>query len=49
MLFQFHKGTIKTNAGAIVDVNSKLFQFHKGTIKTADDVVASVVSEVSIP
>ena len=36
MVFQFHKGTIKTcscSAGHQIDAE---FQFHKGTIKTGD-------------
>ena len=34
LLFQFHKGTIKTNA-QVMRLNALLwFQFHKGTIKT---------------
>ena len=33
-LFQFHKGTIKTNNFERPAVDVKTFQFHKGTIKT---------------
>ena len=33
-LFQFHKGTIKTNVGADIAQGITRFQFHKGTIKT---------------
>ena len=33
-LFQFHKGTIKTQSFAPEDSPVKVFQFHKGTIKT---------------
>ena len=35
-LFQFHKGTIKTDWSFEEQVLAHLFQFHKGTIKTAD-------------
>ena len=33
-LFQFHKGTIKTNEDKATFPTFNLFQFHKGTIKT---------------
>ena len=33
-IFQFHKGTIKTNFGAEMYLAGLTFQFHKGTIKT---------------
>ena len=33
-LFQFHKGSIKTNAHELLHVTLALFQFHKGSIKT---------------
>ena len=32
--FQFHKGTIRTENGAIVTYPLNRFQFHKGTIRT---------------
>ena len=32
-LFQFHKGTIKSEMRAAGQTASRLFQFHKGTIK----------------
>ena len=32
--FQFHKGTIKTDATTAENIYAALFQFHKGTIKT---------------
>ena len=34
VVFQFHKGTIKTVVVNNKQYESKLFQFHKGTIKT---------------
>ena len=34
LLFQFHKGTIKTRLTRFVNKDSIIFQFHKGTIKT---------------
>ena len=34
LLFQFHKGTIKTQVVIIRRVFLLKFQFHKGTIKT---------------
>ena len=33
-VFQFHKGTIRTNNLRAAGLNAKLFQFHKGTIRT---------------
>ena len=33
-LFQFHKGSIKTEMMTASDVPNPLFQFHKGSIKT---------------
>ena len=33
-LFQFHKGTIRTDVMATADTASSEFQFHKGTIRT---------------
>ena len=32
--FQFHKGTIKTEADPQPETTAQEFQFHKGTIKT---------------
>ena len=37
VLFQFHKGTIKTAAGHSNQLPFNAFQFHKGTIKTPTD------------
>ena len=37
LLFQFHKGTIKTFFTKHYFVGCPLFQFHKGTIKTLSD------------
>ena len=34
MMFQFHKGTIKTLAILLIVLAYLMFQFHKGTIKT---------------
>ena len=34
VLFQFHKGTIKTERSFARDNKGNSFQFHKGTIKT---------------
>ena len=34
MIFQFHKGTIKTMYVDLAASLRPLFQFHKGTIKT---------------
>ena len=37
-LFQFHKGTIKTQGGRGSGRSLRRFQFHKGTIKTSMNV-----------
>ena len=34
LIFQFHKGTIKTFCGGGAVTHAAIFQFHKGTIKT---------------
>ena len=34
LLFQFHKGTIRTHAAGIIFYRALGFQFHKGTIRT---------------
>ena len=48
-LFQFHKGTIKTDELHLFYGISVVFQFHKGTIKTYTDNLLAVGSEISIP
>ena len=49
MLFQFHKGTIKTYDDIYKDYQLKLFQFHKGTIKTSGHSLDRVRILISIP
>ena len=34
LVFQFHKGTIRTSLCNVLRVPSTSFQFHKGTIRT---------------
>ena len=34
VVFQFHKGTIRTADASCFNLDDKLFQFHKGTIRT---------------
>ena len=36
-IFQFHKGTIRTQQGYDPPGSGDRFQFHKGTIRTGDD------------
>ena len=48
-LFQFHKGTIRTQFGSESVVNLNLFQFHKGTIRTINPQVNQNLSDISIP
>ena len=39
-IFQFHKGTIKTDILRSIYIRDEKFQFHKGTIKThAMDII----------
>ena len=40
ILFQFHKGTIRTSIETILPRSSTTFQFHKGTIRTTNDPTA---------
>ena len=47
-LFQFHKGTIKTDYYSNC-LSQPLFQFHKGTIKTRLASVNADLSPISIP
>ena len=48
-LFQFHKGTIKTEEGTRYHHVAYVFQFHKGTIKTAQDGDPIRCTGISIP
>ena len=48
-LFQFHKGTIKTEWTEIKEIGFWKFQFHKGTIKTNDEARAKLIKRISIP
>ena len=34
IIFQFHKGTIRTNYASAKNMIAMAFQFHKGTIRT---------------
>ena len=36
LIFQFHKGTIKTGLSTALAGEQSVFQFHKGTIKTQE-------------
>ena len=48
-LFQFHKGTIKTEQANTYNVDYMSFQFHKGTIKTRDKPQRLTAQIISIP
>ena len=48
-LFQFHKGTIKTEQANTYNVDYMSFQFHKGTIKTKVYNDFYRFSQISIP
>ena len=47
--FQFHKGSIKTNAANAEREEVLKFQFHKGSIKTMLSWHVMTTSAVSIP
>ena len=49
ILFQFHKGTIKTKKELEAEQDEQVFQFHKGTIKTRNRTCAQPYQEISIP
>ena len=48
-LFQFHKGTIKTQSSCFHSFKGLLFQFHKGTIKTEKIIESKNNWFISIP
>ena len=48
IVFQFHKGTIKTPSSTIARLSLQ-FQFHKGTIKTGSTAFPSFNIAISIP
>ena len=49
LAFQFHKGTIKTSDGFLLNGDPSRFQFHKGTIKTPHRLQCTLRLQVSIP
>ena len=49
LLFQFHKGTIKTTFPNLLILKIPVFQFHKGTIKTLGATVYVNPLRISIP
>ena len=49
LIFQFHKGTIRTKASALRLRKVLRFQFHKGTIRTSLFEESSRINEISIP
>ena len=49
ILFQFHKGTIKTYYSQDGTTPQSVFQFHKGTIKTCLVSRKGIHSSISIP
>ena len=49
LLFQFHKGTIKTRPQAKGRYLLVRFQFHKGTIKTSSSTLIALILAISIP
>ena len=48
-IFQFHKGTIKTDILRSIYIRDEKFQFHKGTIKTYRKRISLMILEISIP
>ncbi len=49
LIFQFHKGTIRTPLRSFTTLPSQKFQFHKGTIRTSLDILLHQIDEISIP
>ena len=49
LLFQFHKGTIKTVRNVGIPDILRRFQFHKGTIKTDNNAERRGDINISIP
>ena len=50
LIFQFHKGTIKTDLSHRHMFTAKVFQFHKGTIKTWWFwICCALILDISIP
>ena len=49
ILFQFHKGTIKTPKLTAFLTAVFQFQFHKGTIKTVYHRLSTISESISIP
>ena len=43
LVFQFHKGTIRTKGALKAVTKSAPFQFHKGTIRTHSNLIAKMV------
>ena len=49
LIFQFHKGTIRTVMTVVSSMPILIFQFHKGTIRTFDGGFFDAFSDISIP
>ena len=49
LIFQFHKGTIKTDMKVDFLMPIPIFQFHKGTIKTQPGELLPIFYQISIP
>mgnify|MGYP004550817299 CR=1 FL=1 len=49
VLFQFHKGTIRTGIPIVSSGSISEFQFHKGTIRTKNGFQFDVRNGISIP
>ena len=49
LLFQFHKGPIKTAGRRLRKIFIGLFQFHKGPIKTLSAFTSTKSMTISIP
>ena len=48
-VFQFHKGTIRTQGSGNDAIGEHLFQFHKGTIRTRQNCFWCFFCWISIP
>ena len=49
LIFQFHKGTIRTGTSRAADGRNRTFQFHKGTIRTVAVIGDQRTTFISIP
>ena len=49
LIFQFHKGAIRTAGSILGGSIAKSFQFHKGAIRTCTKLIKGKLRLISIP